>query len=318
MIVACNFFYAVFNLRLPDQPLMQLEPPTKKSKFSKSRVATTGKGVAKQSKNSNHVSQSADAASSSGNSSNASSNAGSKVCGTASTSNNSGVGHKHKRAVEKVIVEQPVCHGDMRGQYVPEWDPYVMVETVSNVRLFPGNPMLDSEIYMAPVGVSGMRMTNMTSLPIYGDAHTSLIKGESSQKAKGYSKKIGTSYSLSSKEKGPQKAKMVIHKGKKNAQKNKADQVLLSDASSTRSDKGYASHQTKSLSNKQLLLAAAVPSSGPDESFKQRGHHGESSRPHSSHKAWPTIPNLDYASGKRFQVTYNNETVFITQYKLLK
>lgn len=319
-----NFF---LNLRLPDQPLMQLEPPTKKGKFSKSRVGTPGKGVAKQTKNVSHDSQSSSSSSgiqtdpqrrvcttSSGNASNINSN---------TATNSSSVSQKHKSGVERVIVEQPVCNGDMRGQYVPCWDPYVMVETVSNVRLFPGNPILHSQAYMtSPVsnmssshcGVSGLRISNVTSLPMY--SHNSLIKGENSQqsvKAKGYSKKDGIPYSHSSKEKGPQKAKMLTNKGKKDLLKKK----LLGDVSSSQSsnspdNKDVISKQKKS---SKRILKTAVVSSGDSS---RQNHFGESSRPHSSHQEWPTIPNLDYTSGKRFQVTFNNETVFITQYKLLK
>ena len=295
-------------IRLPDQPLMQLEPPAKKAKFSKSRIATTGKSVAKQSKTVSHSLQSAAAGSNSSDNIQIDSIAGSS----------SDLSQKHNNEVEKVIVEQPVYNGEIirNGQYVPQWDPYVMVETVSNVRLFSNN-MLDSEAYMTPhltdSGVTSLRMSNVTLLPtVYENKHT---KGESSQqsvKAKGYSKRGTIPYPHSGKEKGPQKAKTWTNRGKRSYQKNKDGQLLLSDVSSNPSaDDKVVSKQTKSFSK-------MMTSGHHGESSRQQQQYGESSRPHCSHRTWPTIPNLDYASGKRLQVTFNDETVFITQYKLLK
>ena len=183
LLSPCYGFF--FNLRLPDQPLMQLEPPTKKGKFSKSRVATPGKSVAKQTKNINHDSQSTSASSSG-----IQTDPQRRVCTTSSgsasnaTTSSISVPQKHKSGVERVIVEQPMCNGDIRGQYVPRWDPYVMVETVSNVRLFPGNPILHSQAYMtSPVsntssshcGVGGLRISNVTSLPMYSHKWNSLL-----------------------------------------------------------------------------------------------------------------------------------------------
>ena len=293
---------------------MQLEPPAKKAKFSKSRVETTGKSVAKQSKNASHSVQSAAAAAGTSSSDCTDSNA---------VASSSGISQKHKNAVEKVIVERPVYNGDIRsGQYVPQWDPYVMVETVSNVRLFSN---IDSEAYMTPhvhitnSGVSSLRMANVTSLPtMYENKHTSMSKGESSEqsvKAKGCSKKGTIPHSHSGKEKGPQKPKTLTSKGKRNYQRNKDGDISSSQCSNPVADNKDVSKQTKSFS-KQMTRTT---SSGRGESSRQKRQYGEeSSRPHCSHRTWPTIPNLDYASGKRFQVTYNDETVFISQYKLLK
>lgn len=278
---------------------MQLEPPAKKAKFSKSRVETSGKSVAKQSKTANHSDSSSAAAGSS-----------------------SSTSQKQKNAVEKVIVERPVFNGDIRnGQYVPQWDPYVMVETVSNVRLFTN---VDSEAYTTPhITISGVRTSNVASLPtVYENKHTAVGKGESSQqnvKAKGCSKKGTVPYphSSSSKEKGPQKAKTLNGKGKRYYQRNKDGHSPLSDVSSSNPavDNKDVKKQTKSFSKQTMRTT----SSGHGESSRQKQQYGgESSRPYSSHRTWPTIPNLDYGSGKQLQVTFNNETVFITQYKLLK
>lgn len=330
VILSRNDYFTFVNLRLPDQPLMQLEPPTKKAKLSKSRVAAPAKSVAKQSKNVHQTSQSTGASSSSG----IQTEPQRRVC---STSNNndtdsnaatssSGVAQKQKSGVEKVIVGQPMYNGDIRGnQFVTQWDPYVMVETVSNVRLFPGHPMIDSGAYMASpvntsshVGMSGLRMTNLTSFPAYGSPHTSPTKGESSQqsaRAKGYFKKGG--FSLTGKDKGSQKGKAVATKGKRSYQKNKDRQSLLSDVPSSQSSShadSDSNKQTKSFGKSMMRTG----SSGRGENSRQKRQHGESSRGHSSRRVWPTIPNLDYSSGKQLQVTFNNESVFITQYKLLK
>ena len=283
---------------------MQLEPPAKKARFSKSRVETSGKSVAKQSKTVNHSNSSAAAASSS----------------DCTSSRASGASQKQKNAVEKVIVERPVFNGDIRnGQYVPQWDPYVMVETVSNVRLFSN---VDSEAYTTPhITISGVRASNVASLPAtYENKHAAVSKGESSQqsiKAKGCSKKATIPYTHSGKEKGPQKAKTLNSKGKRYYQRNKDGHSSLSDVSSSNPavDNKDVRKQTKSFSKQ----TTRTTSSGHGESSRQKQQYGgESSRPHSSHRTWPTIPNLDYASGKQLQVTFNNETVFITQYKLLQ
>ena len=218
---------------------------------------------------------------------------------------------RKQKNVEKVIVERPVFNGDIRnGQYVAQWDPYVMVETVSNVRLFSN---VDSEAYLTPhVTISGVRISNEASLPTM---NTAVSKGESSQqsvKAKGCFKKGTIPYPNSGKEKGPQKAKTLNSKGKRYYQRNKDGQSQLSDVSSTAVD----SKDVKKQISKQMTRTT---SSGHGESSRQKQQYGgESSRPHSSHRMWPTIPNLDYASGKQLKVTFNNETVFITQYKLLK
>lgn len=309
---------------------MQLEPPSKRAKFAKSRAGVPSKGVAKQSKNGQHSSQSADACSSS----DIQAEPQRQVCSTsndnvadsnAATNNRDGA-QKQNSGVERVIVGQPVYHGDInRGQFVSQWDPYVMVETVSNVRLFPGHPIIDSGTYMTSsvsnpnshASTSGLRMTNVTSIPMYGSSHTSLTKEESSQqsaKTKGYSKKGRIPYSHSGKDKGPQKGKAVIGKGRWNYQKNKDGKLLLSDVSTSQSTNSTANKETKAC-NKSLVRTA---SSGRGESSRQKRQYGESSRAPSSHRAWPSIPNLDYSSGKRLKVTFNSETVFITQYKLLK
>lgn len=312
--------------RLPDQPLMHLEPPGKKAKFSKSRIAAPVKSTIKQSK-SVHSSESAGT---SGIQTEVQTEPQRRTSSTSrndATDSNAATGsgsvvQKHKSGVERVIVGQPVYNGDLRGgQFVPQWDPYVMVETVSNVRLFP-HPMIDAGAYTTSspsssgghVGVSGLKMTNM--FPMYGSSHTSLKKDAGSQqemKAKGYAKRGAVPYSHSGKDKGPQKGKTVIGKGKRNYQKNK-DEQLLSDNSSNPTDNKDVTKQTKSFSK----AITRTGSNGRGESSRQRKRYGESSKGHSSLTVWPTIPNLDYSSGKRLKVTFNNETVFITQYKLLK
>lgn len=303
---------------------MHLEPPAKKAKFAKSRVAAPAKSAAKQSR-SVHSSESAG---SSGIQTEPQRNTCNTSHSDATDSNaatsSSGTVQKHRSGVERVIVGQPVYNGELRGgQFVPQWDPYVMVETVSNVRLFP-HPLIDDGPYTTPpassasshLGVSGLKMTNV-SFPMYGSSRTSFKNDESSQqdmKAKGYSKRGGVPYAYSGKDKGPQKGKTVISKGKRSYQKNKDGQLLLSDSSSNPTDSKDVTKQTKLFSK----AITRTGSNGRGESSRQRKRYGESSKGHSSLTVWPTIPNLDYSSGKRLKVTFNNETVFITQYKLLK
>ena len=304
---------------------MHLEPPAKKAKFAKSRVAVPGKSAAKQSKNV-HSTESTGTSDIQTEPQRSKSSTSHNDATDSNAATTSGVAvQKHKSGVERVIVGQPVYNGELRGgQFVPQWDPYVMVETVSNVRLFP-HPMIDAGTYTTSpanstaghVGVSGLKMTNVT-FPMYGSSRASFKNDGSSQqdmKAKGYSKRGGVPYAHSGKDKGPQKGKTLISKGKRNYQKNKDGQLLLSDGSSSNpSDSKDVTKQTK-------LFSKAITRTGSDgrgESSRQRKRYGESSKGHSSLTTWPTIPNLDYSSGKRLKVTFNNETVFITQYKLLK
>lgn len=305
-----------FNIRLPDQPLMQLGPPAKKTRFSKSRVATTAKSVTKQSKNVNNLQsaganslQSAEASTSNSNIrvetqrivSGTSRDNGENTNNDTATTSSSGLSQTHRGGVEKVTVGKPVYHSDLRGgQYIPQWDPYVMVETVSNVRLFPGHPMLDSETFVSPSvsghsGVSSLRRSNVTTL------EHQQTKGEVSQQSEKAKGKSGISYS--GKEKGPQKSKMFITKGRRNNDGRLPAQGISNSSDMTKQAKSF-SKSIKTASNSR------------GENSRQK--HGEPSGAHSSHRTWPTIPNLDYPSGKRYQVTYNNKTVFITQYKLLK
>lgn len=327
---------------------MQLEPPSKRAKFSKSRVATTGKSVAKHSRNINSQSTDVASTSSSSSSSTISSSSSSSgggggggvgssgiqskpergVCGASSDASNSitttissDMPQKYKGGVERVIVGRPVYHGELRGagQYVPEWDPYVMVETVSKVRLFTDNPMLDSGAYTTQPttsshsGMNSLKMPNVTSLPVYGSSHISMMENEISQqsvKPRGYSKKGVVSYSHTNKDKGPQKAKTLSNRGRKsNSQKNKGKRL---DISSSQPPDG------EDASNKQTNPSSKVRVTSHDRGESSRQRLGESSQQHLAHKEWPSLPNLDYSSGKRFEVTFNNETVFIMQYKLLK
>ena len=339
--------FTVFNsTRLPDQPLLQLEPPPKKAKSSKPRVVAPGKSVArleaKPSKNVGHTSshsidrkgsslQSAAGTSprdqftshlidSRGSSLQSAAGISPRDCiqidGNAASASSSGTAQKQRMEVEKVIVQQPVYNGDIRtGRYIPQWDPYVMVETVTNVRLFPNNAILDREAYTTPLITNRASMTNGPTL--HRNIHTAITKGESTQqnvKAKGHSKKGTILYSHSGKEKGPQKGKMFISKGKKSYPKNKDEQSSDVSSSHCRS-KPVDSKEVNKQTSKQLMKTT---SSSRGESCRQKRQCEESSRPHSSQRTWPTIPNLDYASGERLQVTFNNETVFITQYKLLK
>ena len=297
-----------------------MEPPAKKAKFSKPRVVASGKSVIRQetkpSKNVSHTSSHPIDSRGSSLVSAAGISPRDYILTDSDATSSSGASQKQRVEVEKVIVEQPVYNGDIRtGQYIPQWDPYVMVETVTNVRLFPNNALLDAGVYTTPHITNRARMSNGPTL--HRNIHAAMPKGESSQqnvKAKGHSKKGAILYSHSGKEKGPQKGKMLISKGKKSYLKNKDEQSSDVSTSHCRS-KPVDSKEVNKLTSKQMMKTA---SNSHGESYRQKRQCEESSRPHSSQRNWPTIPNLDYASGERLQVTFNNETVFITQFKLLK
>jgi len=281
-----------FCFRLPDQHIVEAEP--KKSKLSKPRFttgATVSKTVTKQPKGNQKSYDDYTSRSSS------------------STDVSATTTKKDHFSVEKVMVEEAVPFGSSGQLFGSGQDPFAMVETIQYSMARPLSlPVSDGHLNHE---ASSSPLSSVGSLASYEDIQARLsFIGDENVKTKSHSKKGKSSKLLSSKkEKG-----LHGHKAKLPGAKDKFGVALLgksgkisTKASTIASD---SAGSTKS-PTKWTMKTPVHYSKG--ESSKQSIGHGEASR-----RTWPTIPNLDYASGRRSCVTFNNETVFITQYKLLQ
>ena len=281
------------SFRLPDQHIVETEP--KKSKLSKPPRVTTGTTVSKTvTKQPKGTQKSYD-----------------DITGTSSSTTGGGVvttiPKKDRFSVEKVMVGEAVPCGSSGPLFGSGQDPFAMVETLqySMVSARPITlPVSDGHLNHE---ASSSPLSSVGSLASYEEIQARLsFIGDDSVKTKGYSKK-GKSSKFSKKEKGPHKAKLPGAKDKYGATLLAKSGKNSVEASSIVND----SAGSKKSITKWTMKTPAHYSKG--ESSKQYIGHGEAPP-----RTWPTIPNLDYASGRRSRVTFNNETVFITQYKLLQ
>jgi len=218
------------------------------------------------------------------------------------TSRSTGVpATKNHFSVEKVMVEEAVPCGSSGQLFSSGQDPFALVETIEYSMVRPMT--LSVSDGLSSQEASSSPLSSVGSLASYEDiqARLSLI-GDENVKIKGHSKKGKSSKLLSSKK----EKESHCHKAKLPGAKDKFGAALLG-----KHGKSSANASTIAGSTKCSTKWTKTP---------VHCSKGESSKQSvgTSRRTWPTIPNLDYASGRRSRVTFNNETVFITQYKLLQ
>jgi len=275
----CFVQYKYFiTFRLPDH-VVETEP--KKSKLPKPRVtsgATVSKTVTKQPRTTQKSYE--------------------EFTGTSSNE----AAKRDHIIVEKVMVGEAVPCGSSGHLFGSGQDPFAMVETLQYSMISPRPLSLPVNDGHLNPEASSSPLSSVGSLASYEEIQARLgVIGEEGVKNKGLSKKGKSSKLSSNKQKGPHKAKLPGGKDKFGA-------ALLGKSSSVKPS-SIISEITKSGGTKWRTKTPEHHSKG--ESSKQVASHGEISR-----GRYPKIPNLDYMSGRQTQVTFNNETVIITQYEL--